>query len=165
MCSISYIYRQTAWDDLPTPVFGAGHTQLGVAVVIFEASSVFKMMTCEQSPEAAVARDTDLIVRAVRLHELVKARDHHFRRSIMADSAMAVMLSLFLGELKSVSLTQSTLSLVNMLDEDEAAEVIESLIHAGLAVVTGEMSERRAVGLSPLGSARMRSFVSDFPEL
>ncbi|MBO9574926.1 MAG: hypothetical protein J7494_04240 [Sphingobium sp.] len=99
------------------------------------------------------------------MHELVKVRDRHFRRSIMADSAMAMMLSLFLGELKSITLTPGTLSLVNMLDEDEAQTILESLIHAGLAVVTGENPERRTVGLTALGSARMRSFVSDYPDL
>lgn len=123
------------------------------------------MITIEESSDSVAADDFNLIVRAVRLHELVKVRDHHFRRSIMADSAMAMMLSLFLGELKSVSLTQGTLSLVNMIDEDEANGVIESLIHAGLAVVTGETPERRTVGLTPLGSARMRSFVSDYPDV
>ncbi|MBO9671128.1 MAG: hypothetical protein J7485_11480 [Sphingobium sp.] len=81
----------------------------------------------------------------------------------MADSAMAMTLSLFLGELKSVSLTHGTLALVNMLDDDEAQAVIESLIHAGLAVVTGANLERRTVGLTPLGSARMRSFVRGYP--
>ena len=126
---------------------------------------IFCMMTSENSVDAIVADDLGLAVRAVRLHELVKVRDHHFRRSIMADRAMAVMLSLFLGELKSVSLTQGALSLVNMLDDDEASTVIESLIHAGLAAITGEIPERRTVGLTPLGSARMRSFVRDYPEI
>jgi hypothetical protein len=122
------------------------------------------MMTSEEALDSVAADDFGLAVRAVRLHELVKVRDHHFRRSVMADSSMAMMLSLFLGELKSISLTQGTLSLVNMLDDDEAHTVIESLIHAGLAVVTGENPERRTVGLTPLGSARMRSFVRDYPD-
>ncbi len=123
------------------------------------------MMTSEESLDSVAADDFGLVVRAVRLHELVKVRDHHFRRSVMADSAMAMMLSLFLGELKSVSLTQGTLSLVNMIEDDEATATIDSLIHAGLAAVTGETPERRTVGLTPLGSARMRSFVSDYPEI
>lgn len=129
----------------------------------FEAGAVFQMMTSEDALGSVATDDLELAVRAVRLHELVKVRDHHFRRSVMADTAMAMTLSLFLGELKSVSLTQGTLALVNMLDDDEAHTVIESLIHAGLAVVTGENLERRTVGLTPLGSARMRSFVRDYP--
>jgi hypothetical protein len=122
------------------------------------------MMTSEDALDSVATDDLALAVRAVRLHELVKVRDHHFRRSIMADSAMAMMLSLFLGELKAISLTQGTLALVNMIDDDEAHPVIESLIHAGLAVVTGGNPERRTVGLTPLGSARMRSFVKDYPD-
>jgi hypothetical protein len=122
------------------------------------------MMTSEDALESVTSDDLGLAVRAIRLHELVKVRDYHFRRSIMADSAMAMMLSLFLGELKSVSLTVSTLALVNMLDDDETHTIIESLIHAGLAVVTGVTPERGTVGLTPLGSARMRSFVRDHPE-
>jgi hypothetical protein len=122
------------------------------------------MMTSEDALESVTSDDLGLAVRAVRLHELVKVRDYHFRRSVMADGTMAMMLSLFLGELKSVSLTVSTLALVNMLDDDETQTVIESLVHAGLAVVTGITPERGTVGLTPLGSARMRSFVRDHPE-
>lgn len=131
----------------------------------FEAGAVFRMMTSDDSIDSVSSIDSNLVARAVQLHELVKVRDRHFRRSIMADSAMAMMLSLFLGELKSITLTPGTLSLVNMLDEDEAQTILESLIHAGLAVVTGENPERRTVGLTALGSARMRSFVSDYPDL
>ena len=131
----------------------------------FEACTIFRMMTSEETLDSIPADDLDLVVRAVRLHELVKVRDYHFRRSIMADGAMAMMLSLFLGELKSVGLTKTTLALVNMLDDDDANSVIESLIHAGLAVVTGQSPERGTVGLTPLGSARMRSFVRDYPEI
>jgi hypothetical protein len=134
-------------------------------VLTFEAGAVFRMMTSENPLDLASHSDFQLVSRAVRLHELVKVRDHHFRRSVMADGAMAMMLSLFLGELKSVLLTPGTLSLVNMLDEDEAQSILDSLIHAGLAVVTGENLERRTVGLTALGSARMRSFVSDYPEV
>ncbi len=132
---------------------------------MFEAGAILRMITSENPMDSVAADDFNLAVRAVRLHELVKVRDSHFRRSVMADSAMAMMLSLFLGELKAISLTRGTLSLVNMLDDDEADRVINSLIHAGLAVVTGENPDRRTVGLTPLGSARMRSFVSDYPEI
>jgi predicted transcriptional regulator len=106
-----------------------------------------------------------LIVKAQRLHDLGKARDRLFRRAVMADSAMGIMLSLFLSELKAVPLTESTLSLVNMLEADQGQSVIESLIQAGLVVVTGANPDRRAVGLTPLGSARMRSFISDHPDI
>jgi len=108
--------------------------------------------------------DERLICKAQRLHALVLERDQYFRQAVMADSNMGVMLSLFLAELKAVPMTEATLALVNLIDGDEAMRVTESLIHAGLAVLTGGNPERRAVGLSPLGSARMRSFISDFPE-
>jgi len=133
--------------------------------VTFEAGVILSMTTSEDSLDIVPPNDIHLVVRALRLHELVKVRDHHFRRSVMADSAMAMMLSLFLGELKSISLTQATLALVNMLDDDDAERVIDTLILAGLAVVTGETPERRSVGLTPLGSARMRSFVGNYPEV
>jgi hypothetical protein len=106
-----------------------------------------------------------LAARATRLHDLTRRRDQHFRRTVMADGAMAVMLSLFLAELKAVSLSPATLALINLLENDQCDTVIESLIHAGLASVTEGNSERRTVGLTALGSARMRSFVSDYPEV
>lgn len=105
-----------------------------------------------------------LAAKAQRMLDLTKQREEHFRRSVMADKAMSVMLSLFLAELKAVPLTEATLALINLLDGDEGRDVVESLIHAGLAVVTGANPERRTVGLTPLGSARMRSFISDYPD-
>ena len=130
----------------------------------FDAGAVFHMMTNEDALESVASDDLSLAIRAVRIHELVKVRESHFRRAVMADSAMATMLSLLLGELKCVSLTTTTLALVNMLDDDETQTIIESLVQAGLATVTGEMPGRGTVGLTPLGSARMRSFVRDHPE-
>ena len=106
-----------------------------------------------------------MAVKAQRLHDLIKRRDRCFRNAVMADSAMSVMLSLFLAECKGVALTQGTLGLINLLDDGEEGGIIESLVHAGLAIATGEIPERRAVGLTPLGSARMRSFISDYPDI
>jgi len=114
---------------------------------------------------AATAVEATIEARAQRLLKLVKARDTHFRRAIMADTAMATMLALFLAEIRSVPLNETTLSMVTLLDGDGAQQTIETLIHAGLAVVTGENPERRTVGLTPLGSARMRSYIMDHPDL
>ena len=133
-------------------------------------------MTFGANASACAARDDDdnaqprspddrLIGKAQRLHALVLEREKYFRRSVMADSNMGVMLSLFLAELKAVPMTEATLALVNLIDGDEARRVVESLVHAGLAVITGVNPERRTVGLSPLGSARMRSFISDYPDI
>ena len=83
----------------------------------------------------------------------------------MADSTMGVMLSLFLAELQAVSLTEATLRLVGLLEGGEGRRVLDTLVHAGLAIVTGDNPERRSVGLTPLGSARMRSFISDYPDI
>ncbi len=120
---------------------------------------------CDDADHIRVnAMGVKLAVKAQRMLDLTKQREEHFRRSVMADKAMSVMLSLFLAELKAVLLTEATLALINLLDGDEGRGVVESLIHAGLAVVTGENPERRTVGLTPLGSARMRSFISDYPD-
>ncbi|MBT2187411.1 hypothetical protein KK488_10685 [Sphingobium sp. H33] len=110
------------------------------------------------------AANAKLETKAQRLLDLTKRRDTYFRQSIMADRTMAVMLSLFLAELKAVPLTEATLALINLLEDDEGRGVVESLIHAGLVVVTGANPDRRTVGLTPLGSARMRSFISDYPD-
>lgn len=133
-------------------------------------------MTFGTNASACAARDDDddfqarspderLINKAQRLHALVLERETYFRRAVMADSNMGVMLSLFLAELKAVPMTEATLALVNLIDADETRRVVESLIHAGLAAITGANPERRTVGLSPLGSARMRSYISDYPDI
>lgn len=109
--------------------------------------------------------DAALEARAQRLLALIKSRDAHFRRAVMADSIMSTMLSLFLAEIRSVPLNATTLGLVTLLDGEDVRRTIDTLIHAGLACVTGENQARRTVGLSPLGSARMRSFITDHPDL
>ncbi len=106
-----------------------------------------------------------LEAKARRLHDRISQREIHFRRSVMSDSPMGVMLPLFQGELASVTLSESNIALTNMLEASEARRIIESLIQAGLIVVTGETPERRTVGLTPLGSARMRSYISDHPDI
>jgi hypothetical protein len=131
----------------------------------FDAGAVLRMMSNDDVIGSVSSDDAGLILRAARLHELVKIRDCHFRRSVMADSSMSIMLSLLLGELKSVELTPGTLSLVNMLDDDQADGILEALVHAGLAQITGRDVDRQTVGLTALGSARMRSFVSDYSQI
>lgn len=113
----------------------------------------------------ACAGEDALEAKAQRLLGLLKMRDAHFRRAVMADSAMSAMLSLFLAEIRSVPLSETALSLVTMLDAESGRCTIDTLIHAGLAVVTGDTPGRRTVGLTPLGSARMRSYLADHPDL
>jgi hypothetical protein len=109
--------------------------------------------------------DDRLGAKAQRMLDLLRKRDACFRRAVMADSRMAVMLSLFLAELKSVPITQDRLGLITLLESDEGRMVVDALTHAGLVAVTGIDPERRMVGLTPLGSARMRSFISDYPDV
>lgn len=109
--------------------------------------------------------DAGLEAKAVNMHMLGRLRSKHFYAPVMADSAMNVMLSLFVGELQSSKVSDTALAVGNVLSPAEVDCFIGKLVQAGLAVVKGEEPERRTVGLTPLGSARMRSFVSDYPEV
>jgi hypothetical protein len=147
---------------------GDGHRvppDIGKSNVTFGTNDSARAMRDDAGSVRVEAADARLETKAKRLLDLAKEREKYFRRSVMADSTMSVMLSLFLAELKAVPLTEATLALINLLEGDEGRGVVESLIHAGLVVVTGENPERRTVGLTPLGSARMRSFISDYPDI
>ena len=106
-----------------------------------------------------------LEAKATRMHMLGRLRAKHFFTPVMADSAMNVMLSLFVGELQSSTVSDTALAVGNMLSPAETDALIDTLVQAGLAVVTAQEPDRRTVGLTPLGSARMRSFVSDYPDV
>jgi hypothetical protein len=106
-----------------------------------------------------------LEAKATRMHMLGRRRAKHFFTPVMADSAMDVMLSLFVGELQSSTVSDTALAVGNMLSAAETDALIDRLVQAGLAVVTAIEPDRRTVGLTPLGSARMRSFVSDYPDV
>lgn len=96
---------------------------------------------------------------------LGRLRSKHFYAPVMADRSMDVMLSLFVGELQISAVSETALAVGNMLSREELCSVTDKLIQAGLVLVSDEKSERRTVGLSALGSARMRSFVSDYPDV
>ena len=117
------------------------------------------------APVSGSRSDARLEAKAVNMHMLGRLRSKHFYAPVMADSAMNVMLSLFVGELQSSKVSDTALAVGNMLSPQEVDAFIDNLVQAGLAVVKGEEPERRTVGLTPLGSARMRSFVSDYPEV
>lgn len=150
--------RDSDHDHPVPPISGKSNVALG-------ANDSARIMRGGDGGLRTLSAEQKLAAKAQRLLDLVKQRDTYFRRSVMADGSMGVMLSLFLAELKAVPLTEATLALINMLEVDEGRGVVESLIHAGLVVVTGENPERRTVALTPLGSARMRSFISDYPEI
>jgi hypothetical protein len=103
--------------------------------------------------------------KAARMHLLSRLRGQHFLATVMADSPMDLMLSLFVGELQGRSVNETALATANLLNRAEANDFIDRLVQAGLAVITGREPEGRTVGLSPLGSARMRSFVNDYPDV
>ena len=106
---------------------------------------------------------SDISAKAARIHALSRLRARYFTSRILADSAMDVMLSLFVGEVQEIELSEATLALANLLSRDEVTLLVNNLVHAGLAVVTGDEPERRTVGLTPIGSARTRSYVNDYP--
>jgi hypothetical protein len=118
-----------------------------------------------EAPVTVTRPDASLEAKATRLHTLGRLRGKHFFTPVMADSAMDVMLSLLVGELQSSKVSDTALAVGNLLSKEETGVVIEKLVQSGLAVVTGVEPDRRTVGLTPLGSARMRSFVSDYPDV
>ena len=137
----------------------------GIANVTLGATDTARVTRSDVAFARIDPADTKLEAKGRRLLELVKQRDDYFRRSVMADSSMGVMLSLFLAELGGVPVTEHCLTLTNLLEGDEGKSVIHNLIYAGLVVVTEEHTERRTVGLTALGSARMRGFISDYPDI
>ncbi len=103
--------------------------------------------------------------KAARMHGLGRLRGKYFVAPVMGDSAMSMMLSLFVGELQSRTVSNMTLAVGSLLSREETDLMIDKLVSAGLAVITGFEPNRRTVGLTPLGSARMRSFVNDYPDV
>ncbi len=103
--------------------------------------------------------------KAIAIHRLGRLRAKHFPNALLADSGMALMLSLFVAELQVVVLSDRALGLANHMSREEANSIIDELVHAGLAVITGKEPGRRTVGLSPIGSARARGFIEDHPEV
>lgn len=116
-------------------------------------------------PSLASAASPELERRARRLHALVKRRDACFMRPVLADHAMAVMLSLFIADLRDEPMTGRALALANLLEASQLSPLLEQLVEAGLVIISGEGDERRRIALSSAGSARMRSFISDFPDI
>jgi hypothetical protein len=109
--------------------------------------------------------DAGLEAKARRLLALARLRDSHFRTAVMGDGAMSVMLSLLLAEIAGIPLTPANLALANILDREEARRIIDTLLHAGLVAIAEAAPERRTIGLTPLGLARMRGYISDHPDI
>jgi biotin operon repressor len=115
--------------------------------------------------EQRAASCAALQAKVARMHMLGRLRSKHFYTPVLADRTMDVMLSLLVGELQGSAVSGTALAVGNMLSREELCSVIDKLFQAGLVIVSGEEPERRTVGLSPLGSARMRSYVSDYPDV
>jgi len=120
---------------------------------------------CSGSARAAGGESARLEAKATRIHSLGRLRSKYFFTQIMADSSMDVMLSLFVGELQATAVSEAALAVANLLSPAETDALIDRLVQAGLAVTTGQAPDGRTVGLSPLGSARMRSFINDYPDV
>lgn len=103
--------------------------------------------------------------KATRMHDLGRLRGQHFGTALLADSAMDMMLALFVGELHASPVSDTALAGETMLSREEIDLMIDKLINAGLIAITGANPDRRTVGLTPLGSARMRSFVNAYPDV
>jgi hypothetical protein len=83
----------------------------------------------------------------------------------MADNAMSLMLTLFISECQNMAAGEQSIVLANQIAPLEGTALIDTLVQAGLVVATGKMPGRRTVGLSPLGSARMRAYIMDSLDL
>lgn len=106
-----------------------------------------------------------LLAKAESLHAIGRYRMRHMGARVMADNAMNLMLSLFINECLDVDAGERGTVLANNMAPLEGAALIDDLVQAGLAVATGKMPGRRSVGLTPLGSARMRAYIAGFPDL
>lgn len=106
-----------------------------------------------------------LVAKAAAIHRLSRMRSKHFRTSLLADSAMALLLSLFVAEQQAIDVGERALALANDLSVAEGASILNNLVHAGLVVISGTDTERRSVGLTPIGSARTRGFIDDHPDV
>lgn len=106
-----------------------------------------------------------LVAKAAAIHRLSRMRSKHFRTSLLADSAMALLLSVFVAEQQAIEVGERALALANDLSLAEGTAILNNLVHAGLVVISGTDTERRSVGLTPIGSARTRSFIDDYPDV
>lgn len=108
---------------------------------------------------------TELQMRAEALHVQGRFRMPCPVERIMSDNAMSLMLTLVICECQGMTPGERSIVLANNLAPFEGAPIIDTLVQAGLVVATGETPGRRLVGLTPLGSARMRAYIAGFPDL
>jgi hypothetical protein len=104
-----------------------------------------------------------LLARANQMHGISPAKARYFPQPITRDSAMNILLSLFVAECEGISVSEPSLLLANMEGPVSGGCLIDQLVQAGLAKTTGKRPGHRSVGLTPLGSARMRGYLADLP--
>lgn len=125
----------------------------------FDRLSADRPDRVEQERDAACL----LEARAEAIHALCQLRKRHFVSTALHDAGMTVMLTLFIAECRSLDAGEQSILLANHIAPLEGAMLLDTLVQAGLVVATGTMPGRRSVGLTPLGSARMRAYIADFP--
>lgn len=109
------------------------------------------------------ASATSLEVKAARLHHLSRMRQAQFSLPMLADQGMAVMLTLFVAGLQGRQVSEIELTRANMIPHQELDGLMDQLIQAGLVAVTDKSPGTRSIGLTPIGSARMRSYIDVLP--
>lgn len=75
------------------------------------------------------------------------------------------MLTLVIGECQAMTMAEQSVLLANQIAPLEGGALLDTLVQAGLVVATGKMPGQRSVGLTPLGSARMRAYIVDSSDL
>ncbi|MCW2370264.1 MULTISPECIES: hypothetical protein [unclassified Sphingobium] len=111
--------------------------------------------------------DDPVIERARRLQALMGQRSALFPEPVMADDAMAAMLTLFLAQSEGRTVSRASLNGAQDLRSDPQDEVVAALIKAGLVRAGSAgaggpaVGEGDAITLTPMGSARMRNYLGD----
>ena len=144
----------------------------------FETDGEVCPVRADDGARAGSAQDP-IIVKARRLQTLIGRRRALFPEPAMADASMMVMLTLFLAECEDQPLTGAALAHKVGLAVTQAGEVVAALDRAGLVRVgglhegsalpgqaqAGAGLEATKLGLTPMGSARMRSYLGDYPAI
>jgi len=128
-------------------------------VALFDRLSADRPERVDQKGNAA----SILEAKAEAMHSLWQLRKRHFVSTALHDAGMGIMLTLSIAESRSFDAGEQSVLLANQIAPLEGAALVDTLVQAGLVVATGTIPGRRSVGLSPLGSARMRAYIADFP--
>ena len=109
-------------------------------------------------PEAR--EDAKIEFRAAQLHAANRRRNELFNQSVMADSAMDIMLTALIAREQGTALTRTAAAMANRLGISAADQIIEDLIAARLL----QRGERRDhISMTHMGAELMRQFVVSAP--